>query len=364
MGKDRESWGTELERHLPYFHAEDIHGEVMRLTVELKEKTRELARERSRVKRLERQAAASPAEVRSRAFQHVLELAGRVAQYDSSVLITGESGTGKEVLARYIHRLSPRAEGPFVAVNCGALPETLLESELFGHKAGAFTGATKDRVGLFEEAGKGTLFLDEVGEVSQAMQVKLLRALQEKEITRVGENRSRRVDIRVLAATNQNVKERVRQGRFREDLYYRLGVIEIEVPPLRERKEDILPLARYLVQRISEKLKMSKLRLDAKSLDYLTAHTWPGNVRELENALERAAVLSRDGVIRPEDLPSAVVRPSGGAGVGTMGESGSLADMERGHIRSVLESTGGNRAKAARILGISPTTLWRRLKAE
>ena len=204
---------------------------------------KEITRQRRRIASLEKAVAVMPVEVHSSVYRQLLELATRVARYDSSVIITGESGSGKEVLARHMHRVSPRAPGPFLAVNCGALPETLLESELFGHKAGAFTGASCDRLGLFEEANGGTVFLDEIGDVSPAMQSKLLRVLQEHEIVRVGENRPRKVDIRVIAATHQNLQQAVVQGRFREDLYYRLGVIEMQVPPLRERREDIPSLA-------------------------------------------------------------------------------------------------------------------------
>ncbi|MHB0957818.1 MAG: sigma 54-interacting transcriptional regulator [Pirellulaceae bacterium] len=363
VGRDRLSWGAEIEPYIAYFHADDIQGEVMRLTKELKANMRELARQRRRIASLEKAVAVLPVEVHSTVYRQLLELATRVARYDSSVLITGESGSGKEVLARHIHQVSPRAQGPFLAVNCGALPETLLESELFGHKAGAFTGATHDRLGLFEEAGGGTVLLDEVGDVSPAMQSKLLRVLQEREIVRVGENRPRKVNIRVLAATNKDLKLAVQDGRFREDLYYRLGVIELEVPPLRKRREDILSLARHLVEKTAVRLGISRLRLDSTTLDCLSDYDWPGNVRELENALERAAVLCKDGIIRPEDLPSGIVR-SAYASTGTPCGSGqSLQEVERRQIQAVLESVGGNRRKAAQVLGISPATLWRRLKS-
>jgi len=363
-GKDRDSWGDGLKPHLPYFQADSIHGKIMRLTQELKRKTRELARQRRRLDRLEGALKPPLIEVRSKSFQRVLELASRVAAYDSSVLITGESGTGKEVLARYIHSLSHRSKRPFLAVNCGALPETLLESELFGHKAGSFTGAIRDRAGLFEEGQAGTIFLDEIGDVSAAMQLKLLRVIQEREIMRVGESKARKIDIRVMAATNRDLAQSIREGTFREDLYYRLAVIEIEVPPLRERKEDILPLARYLVRKLSQKLQLPKLRLDASALDCLQKHSWPGNVRELENAMERAAVLSKDRVIRREDLPRLAMRTGPPLDLADPSVGRTLAEVEREHIEAVLESTGGNRTHAAKTLGISPTTLWRKLKRE
>ena len=362
VGQDRQSWGKSIEPYVSYFHADDIQGHVLRLTRELKEKMKEIARQRRRIASLEKAVAVTQVEVHSPAYRQVLEFATRVAHYDSSVIITGESGAGKEVLARHIHQTSPRSGGPFLAVNCGALPETLLESELFGHKAGAFTGAAHDRLGLFEESSGGTVFLDEIGDVSPAMQNKLLRVLQEREIVRIGENRPRKVDIRVIAATNKDLKKAVQHGRFREDLYYRLGVIEIEVPPLRERREDIVSLARHLVSKTATRLGMGPLRLDSTTLDCLSSYSWPGNVRELENALERAAVLSKDGVIRPEDLPAGIVRSAAAPPPDQATTDQSLEEVEQRHIQAVLASVAGNRSRAAKILGISQPTLWRRLK--
>ena len=230
--------------------------------------------------------------VRSKAFQNVLDMADRVARFDSSVLIRGETGVGKEVVARYIHAASNRSKSLMLSINCGALPETLLESELFGHKAGSFTGAIRDRVGLFEQAARGTILLDEIGDISPATQVKLLRVLQEREILRIGENIPRKVDIRIIAATNRNLDQAVSDGRFRVDLLYRLRVIEIEVPPLRERPEDILPLTRYFAEKLSKRLNLAHLRFDTACFDFFQSYAWPGNVRELQNAIERAAVLS------------------------------------------------------------------------
>jgi len=362
LGKDLESWGEEIKPHLPYYQACDIQQTILKLTRELKQKNLELERNRSRLDRLEQAVKACAVEARSEAFRRVLELSDRVAPYDSSVLITGESGVGKEVLARHIHGASPRADRPLLAVNCGALPETLLESELFGHKAGAFTGAVHDRIGIFEQAQKGTIFLDEVGDISHAMQVKLLRVLQAREIMRVGESRPRKIDVRVICATNQNLAQAIREGRFREDLYYRLRVIEIAIPPLRERKEDILPLARLFVAQFAKRLKMPGLRLDATALDYLQAYPWPGNIRELENAIERAAVLSRDGVILPECLPPTVLHAGSERPAAGDRPARTLDQVERDHIRAILALTGGNRTRAAQILGISNATLWRRLR--
>jgi two-component system, NtrC family, response regulator HydG len=362
VGKDERSWGAELKPHLPFFQGEDIVGKVQRLTQELRRKTRELAEQRKRLGLSENAPQALFAEVRSESFRRVLDLASRVAPFDSSVLIGGETGTGKEVLARYIHRRSHRAAGPFVAVNCAALPETLLESELFGHKAGSFTGAVRDRVGLFEQAEKGTVFLDEIGDITPATQLKILRVLQEREILRVGESRPRRIDVRVIAATNRNLQEAMRQGRFREDLYYRLRVIEIEIPPLRDRAEDILPLAQYFVRQFAGRLKRPGLRMDATCLDYVQRYSWPGNVRELENTVERAAVLCPDALIIPEHLPLHLIQSALAAPEAADSSAASLADLEARHIDAVLRQTGGNRTHAARILGISTITLWRKLK--
>jgi len=364
VGKDRESWGAAVEPHLAYFRGDDIQGKVRQLSAELRRRTRELARQRQRLSALEHPTRPMFVEIRSEPFRRVVDLAGRVARFDSAVLITGETGTGKEVLARYIHQLSLRSDGPFVAVNCGALPETLLESELFGHRAGAFTGAIDDRVGLFEQAEGGTILLDEIGDISPATQLKILRVLQEKEIMPVGQSQPRKINVRVLAATNKDLSEAIRQGRFREDLFYRLRVIEIDVPPLRQRREDILPLARYFVKQLAKKLKLPDVRLDSTCLDYLQAYAWPGNVRELENALERAVVLCTDGVILPEHLPPHIVHAHLAADEGEVGLARSLADVEERHIHHVLKMVGGNRTRAAKILGISTATLWRKLKRQ
>lgn len=360
VGRDQDSWGEELAPNLSYFQAEDIQGAILELNADLKRKDAELARQRAQLGLGDKTALLNLVEVRSKAFQRVLEMATRVAPFDTSVLITGESGVGKEVVARHIHRNSHRSKGPFLPVNCGALPETLLESELFGHKAGAFTGAVSDRVGLFEQASGGTLFLDEIGDVSPAAQMKLLRVLQEREIYRVGESSPRKVDVRVLAATNRNLAEAISQREFREDLYYRLGVIVIEVPPLRERSDDILPLARHFVERLSQKLGREDLRLDAACVDALQSYDWPGNVRELENAIERAAVLTPDGTIREEYFPPALRGRVSGHAPGFVRRS--LAEVEHDHIHAVLRLTDGNRKHAADILGVSPSTLWRKLR--
>lgn len=362
-GRDIDSWGDEIEPHLKYFEAEDIKGNVLRLTAELKRKSEEIERHRIEIEALQRKPVPFFDEGRSRALRRVLDIARRVSQFDSSVLITGETGVGKEVLATSIHKMSHRADGPFTAINCGALPETLLESELFGYKAGSFTGAVRDRVGLFEKSGGGTVFLDEIGDISPAMQVKILRVLQEREIVRIGENEPRQINIRIIAATHRDLDKMVAEGDFREDLLYRLRVVEIDIPPLRVRKDDILPLTRHLLERLSKKLSMEHLTLDISCVDYLQNYPWPGNVRELENALERAAIFSREGVIYPEHLPENV-RNHTAAHISTADPmSRSLPEVEREHILAVLESTGNNKTRTAEILQISPATLWRKLKA-
>ncbi|MGD2136117.1 MAG: sigma-54 dependent transcriptional regulator [Gemmatimonadales bacterium] len=325
----------------------------------------------------------------SAAMRRVMDLATRVAPHATTVLITGESGSGKEVVARAIHRMSPRRERPFVAVNCGAIPENLLESELFGHARGAFTGAAADRPGLFEEADGGTLLLDEVGELPPALQVKLLRALQEGEIRRVGETRSRQVDVRVLAATARDLERDVRDGRFREDLFYRLNVVRIHLPSLRERPDDVDGLVAALLERV-ERRSGRRVSVTPEAFEAIRRHPWPGNVRELENALERAAVLSADGVVRAEAFPAGGLREvppltsgRGGQGVrdhaverGTGGEapSGSggqgvgetlkqaVVAAEREAIERALAAAGGNRREAARALGISVRSLFYKLK--
>lgn len=361
VGRDRESWGSRIDDSLQYFETEDIQAKIVGLTEELRRKTRELERQRKQFQELGTLMPPGIAEVRSTSFRKTLDLASRVARFDSSVLITGESGVGKEVIARHIHENSPRSKGEFVAVNCGALPETLLESELFGHKSGSFTGAVRDRKGLFEQANGGTIFLDEIGEISLALQVNLLRVLQEREIRRIGENTQRHIDVRILAASNRDLEQEIQNGTFRDDLYYRLRVVEVRIPPLRERPEDILPLARFIVKKLAAKLDLPRLRFDADCIESLQHYSWPGNIRELENALERAAVLSEDGRITKEGLPVCVV-DGDVTGRISFAPSLSLKEVTATHIRAVLRHTDGNRTEAAKTLGIGVTTLWRRIK--
>jgi two-component system response regulator AtoC len=309
-------------------------------------------------------------------MQRIFRLIAKVARTDSTVLLVGESGTGKELVARSLHLQSRRAERPFVAVNMGAIPEGLVESELFGHVRGAFTGAAADRPGLIEDADGGTLFLDEIGDMPLPTQVKLLRTLENNEIRRVGENVTRLVDVRVVAATHRDLHRLVQEGRFREDLFYRLNVIQIEIPPLRERREDIGLLASYFLDRLAERSGGRAHRFASDAVAVLEGYDYPGNVRELENAIEHAVAIAERPVITAAELPASMRSPrllprhaesvavrEPGDHPGTDPRVGwSLADVEREHIRRVLARHGGNATAAARQLGISRTTLWRKLR--
>jgi two-component system response regulator HydG len=294
-------------------------------------------------------------------FVDVLELAETVSSTDSTVLISGESGTGKEVVARYIHKLSGRSDQAFLSINCGALPDSLLESELFGHVKGSFTGAVKDKDGLLVAAEGGTFFLDEIGEMSPATQVKLLRAIQEREVIPVGATKAVPVDVRIIAATNRDLEEEITRGGFRSDLYYRLNVIQLRLPPLRERREDIPVLANHFL-RAKATDDAEPRRLSDEAMDVLKAYDWPGNVRELENALERAAVVSTSDVIGPGALPERVREaPTPRLGSAELLSNPTMEVVERAYILWVLESEGGNKTRAAEVLGIDPSTLYRKL---
>jgi DNA-binding NtrC family response regulator len=294
----------------------------------------------------------------SPAMQQVFNTVLQVAPSRASVLITGESGTGKELIAAAIHEHSPRAAGPFVKLHCAALAETLLESELFGHERGAFTGAVGRRDGRFQQADRGTLFLDEIGDISPATQVKLLRFLQEHEFERVGGNQTIKVDVRIVAATNRNLIERVKSGHFREDLYYRLNVVSIEVPPLRARPSDIPLLASHFLARYAKENGKQISGFSDEALERMVRYPWPGNVRELENAVERAVVVSRGELIRPEDLTPAIAVFAGSATASSDGmppiPGSTLAELEKFAILRTLEHTGGSTSRAAEMLGISP----------
>jgi DNA-binding NtrC family response regulator len=295
-------------------------------------------------------------------FIEVLKLAETVAGTDSTVLISGESGTGKEVVARYLHTLSDRSDEPFLSINCAALPESLLESELFGHVKGSFTGAVKDKDGLLVAAARGTFFLDEIGEMSAATQVKLLRAIQEREVIPVGATQAVPVDVRIVAATNRDLEEEITRGAFRSDLYYRLNVIQLHLPPLRERREDIALLANHFLTGSAKESGGQPLRLSEEALALLVKYDWPGNVRELENALERARVVVSGDRITADSLPDRV-RESPPPRLGSQELTGNptMEVVERAYILWVLQSEGGNKSRAAEVLGIDPSTLYRKL---
>jgi two-component system response regulator HydG len=298
----------------------------------------------------------------SKVWTAVMRLAEAVAPTESTVLVLGESGTGKEVVARYVHDLSARAEGPFMSINCGALPEGLLESELFGHVKGSFTGAVKDKSGLFTAAAGGTFFLDEIGDTTPATQVKLLRVLQHREVIPVGATDAEPIDVRLIAATNRNLEESIRRGGFRQDLFYRLNVITIHLPPLRERRDDIPLLAEAFLRRDEQRGEQKTRRLSEASLEVLCAYSWPGNVRELENALERAIILTAGEVIEPESLPERVRERRAEPLVSERVEPNPTLDaIERAYILWVLQSEQGNKTRAADVLGIDPSTLHRKL---
>ncbi|MDK2745675.1 MAG: sigma-54 dependent transcriptional regulator [Nitrospira sp. BO4] len=300
---------------------------------------------------------------KSKAIQMVFDLIRRVADSPTNVLITGESGTGKELVAKAIHYNSDRKDAPFIPVNCAAIPEQLLESELFGHMRGAFTDAKMDKRGLFEEAQKGTLFLDEISELPLMLQAKILRAIQEKEIRRVGATKPISVDVRIIAATNLNLSEEVKNKRFREDLYYRLNVIELKLPPLRERREDIPLLVDAFLKKCGAVRGKEVKGVSEAALAMLMDYTWPGNVRELENVIERAVTLSRSEKISPDDLPSAVQGARGERRVLDEAAEKSLPlhELEKEYIKKILEKSGGNKYQTAHTLGIDRKTLYRKL---
>jgi DNA-binding NtrC family response regulator len=294
----------------------------------------------------------------------VLSMVSKVAPTDSTVLITGESGTGKELIAKAIHINSRRKNRAFVTINCGALPENLQESELFGHVRGAFTGAIREKVGLFHEANGGTLFLDEVGETAQSTQVKLLRFLQDGEIRKVGDNEPINVDVRLLAATNQNLEKAIEVGRFREDLYYRLNVIPIDMPALKQRRDDIPLLANHFLKKAVGQTKKNILSISPDAMRILSGYNWPGNVRELENVIERSVILTGKNIIMPEDLPSALRNSQKKSeGLPSFKNESTLEQLEKDYILSTLEKYSWNQKKASELLGISTTTLWRKLKS-
>jgi Nif-specific regulatory protein len=338
-------------------------GQAVRQRREQMEEVESLKRETHRLAAQQRAARATASLVgNSGPMKAVVEMVHQVASSEATVLIRGESGTGKELIAQAIHAESARKEGPFIAVNCGSIPENLVESELFGHVRGAFTGAAMNRVGRFEAANGGTLFLDEIGELSLASQVKLLRALQTRHIDRVGENRSRPIDVRVVAATNADLEKMIQEGRFREDLYYRLNVFPIYSPPLRDRKADITLLADYFLERHAKENGRDVKRISTPAIELMTSYHWPGNVRELENCIARAVLLAQDGVVREHHLPPTLQT---GKSSGTT-KSGSLHDVMMAYEREILieamKNANGNQSQAARALGTTARILGYRLR--
>jgi DNA-binding NtrC family response regulator len=367
LGRTREEWGEDHADDLVFFDsgrlAECLEVSLTRVTETLKAAEKKLRAHRRALVRVVSDVEEPLGVVaKSLRMQHVVDLARRVAKVDATVLITGESGVGKERIARLVHIESTRGAGPFIAVNCGAITETLLESELFGHARGAFTGAASDRPGLFEAASGGTLLLDEIGEVTPGMQVKLLRVLQEREIRRVGENKSRKVDVRVLAATNRDLARRVSEELFRKDLYYRLNVVELAVPPLRERRDDILPLARLILADAALRMTREISGLTPRAADQLLRYDWPGNVRELENAMERAIALGSGSRVDLDDLPEEI-RNAFPKPVICGATVQPLREVEKEYILAALEHNSGNQTRTAEQLQIGSATLYRKLKS-
>ncbi|MDW7773833.1 MAG: sigma-54 dependent transcriptional regulator [Desulfobulbaceae bacterium] len=321
---------------------------------------------REQVGRIDRQAGFGNLVTGSDAMKSLIMLAEKVAHYATSVLITGESGTGKELVARGIHDKSSRAGRPFVGVNCGGVPENLLESEFFGYMKGSFTGADRDKKGLFAEADGGTLFLDEIGELPMSLQVKLLRVLQESEIRPIGAGRTQKIDVRMIAATARNLEEEIQHGLFRDDLYFRLNVVHLDIPPLRRRKDDIPLLANYFLKKLSRKMHHSINNISPAAMSLLMQHNWPGNVRELENVMEHAIILANKNIILPENLPEHIGGRSGTRRLDDYFGGFSLKSaqkiMEKGLIGRALEATHGNKSSAARLLEISYPSLLHKIK--
>ncbi len=343
----------------------------VRLALKKAEEREGLKREniflKERIQKIETKYNFGSMVAKSKAMQSVFLLATKVAQYNTTVLVSGESGTGKELVARGIYLAGDRSKMPLVTINCGGIPENLLESEFFGYRKGAFTGADKDKKGLFEEADKGTIFLDEIGELPQSLQVKILRVLQENEIRMIGDTKVKKVDVRVIAATSRNLNDEVRAGVFREDLFYRLNVLPVRLPPLRERTEDIPLLSQYFIDRFNIKLGKDIKGIAPAAMSLLLKHNWPGNVRELENVIERAVILSEKMILLPENLPAELGAKTGTSRMDDFFKGFSIKAaqkvIEKRLITRALEATGNNRTKAAQLLEISHPSLLSKIKA-
>lgn len=360
-GRFKEMWDESYASQLSYYNQKSFDTVLSELTSKLKSVEKQLKHRQRQLSCFDIDDDLPCVSCRSPAMRKTAELAKRIAGTDSSVVISGETGVGKERIAQYIHDESQRAVRPFVAINCGALTETLLESELFGYIKGAFTGAVKDTVGLFEAANGGTLFLDEIGEISPSMQVKILRVLQEREIRRIGDNKTRPVDFRVVSATNRNLSEEVEAGRFRQDLYYRLRVIELRVPAMRERQDDILPLARIFLSESAKRSQRDITAFSPQAAKQLLSYHWPGNVRELQNVVEYGVALATGNRIEVEDLPeelrTTIPQPT------ISGKISSLEEVEKNYILSALKTMDGNKTKTAEALNIGIATLYRKLNS-
>lgn len=359
IGRPRKCWEDHYHDQLNYFSSGAIDSLLPDLTQKLKKLEQQLTVKKRQIAVVENEMLYDELSARSESMRRTIDLAGRMASVDSSILISGESGVGKEKFARLIHDSSSRVGRPFIAINCGALTESLLESELFGYVKGAFTDAVCDRVGLFEAANGGTLFLDEVGDLPYPMQVKLLRVLEEREIRRIGDSLARPVNIRLLSATNKNLSKEVEHGRFRQDLYYRLRVIELKVPPVRERTDDIFALASHFAESMVSHSGREPVTFSPEAVQRMKSYSWPGNVRELRNAVEYALALSASNRIELADLPEELQQYSTGD---TQDRFLSLASVEKEHILKVLATVQGNKAQAAQLLGIGNATLYRKLK--
>ncbi|GGP59991.1 sigma-54-dependent Fis family transcriptional regulator [Shewanella algicola] len=359
-GHFKECWDHRLQEHLPYFQMDNISQTLAEQQSLLKQLEDRLAARRNELSALDNPIDPIPGFlVRSPQMIKVINIATLAAKVNSTILVSGDSGVGKEHISRFIHQMSSRSQGPFISINCSALSDSLLEAELFGHIKGAFTGADKARIGLFEEANGGTLFLDEIGETSLNMQVKLLRVLQERKIKRIGENKERPIDIRVIAATNRHLSDEVKQGHFRKDLFYRLRVIELHIPNLSKRREDILPIANLFLYKFNDTMERDVIGLSHCATQRLMHYAWPGNVRELSNAIEYAVALCRGRWIEETDLPAEIINPK--AQLHAIDPLKSLEDIEKQHIEVALKYHNGDKRAAAASLGIVLSTLYRKL---